>query len=205
MSRRELSTIGQQDKQAYMFSGATSDSASSECLSSTPEIQAVVVLLQRRGWAFLNVVGKSMFPWIRPRDLLFLRRAALAEIERGEVIVFARNGVLCVHRVLLAVADTQGREVTPALIAKGDAVADRDEPVTAAELLGKVEFVYRRNREIRISTGWRRYFGKLLAFVSPLTPYGRPVITKLNRMITGSEVLPMLRVEADRPPEHSAD
>ena len=146
-----------------------------------------------------------MFPWIRPRDLLFLRRVALTEIERGEVVVFARNGVLCVHRVLLAVADTQGREVAPALIAKGDAVADRDEPVTAAELLGKVEFVYRRNREINISTGWRRYLGKLLALVSPMTSLWRPAASRLNHMVVRCELFPVSRVEAHRSVEHSAD
>lgn len=192
------------DKQAHLFPELSVGSHPSVHSSSDRSTREVRDLLQRRGWAFLKISGKSMFPWIRPRDLVLLRRASVAAISRGDVIVFAKNVTLCMHRVLLLTrASTE--DAQPVLITKGDAVADRDDPVLATEVLGKVEFVYRRNREIRISTGWRRYLGKLLALASPSTKWWKPAASRLSHVVARCELFPVSPVETQRSSEHSAD
>jgi signal peptidase I len=161
--------------------------------------------IQEKGWAFLKVSGKSMFPWIRERDVVFLRRARMDTIASGDVIVFEKNGLLCMHRVLTVNGNPGEPNDNVALITKGDATADADAPVSSQEFRGKVEFIYRRHREIGIATGWRKLFGKFLAFISPATRWWKPAATFLNRDAVRCEVLVTPTIEAHRPSGQSAD
>lgn len=160
--------------------------------------------IQKKGWAFLKVSGKSMFPWIREDDIVFLRRVALQDIVRGDVVVFERNSVLCVHRVLSVKSEAHAAENDGALITKGDATADADAPIFPDEFRGKVEFIYRRKREIQIARGWRKYFGKFLAVVSPAVRCWRP-LTTMGREASRCEVRGVPHIEVHRSIENSAD
>ena len=145
-----------------------------------------------------------MFPWICEKDVVFLRRVRVADVVPGDVVVFERNGALCMHRVLSADSGAAEAGAHVALITKGDATADLDGPVSTDEFRGKVEFVYRRNREIGIDRGWRKLFGNFLAFVSPATRWWRPVASMLSRS-TRCEPLGVQAIEVRRPSENSVD
>jgi len=132
---------------------------------------AVIGMLQSKGRAFLKVAGKSMFPWFRPRDIVFFRRADFKFLSRGDVVVFERDGRLCMHRVLSLRISGDRESGSSSAITKGDAVADADEPISAREFRGKVEFLYRKGREIRLELLGRRLFGKFLATISPATRF----------------------------------
>jgi hypothetical protein len=160
--------------------------------------------IQKKGWAFLRVSGKSMFPWIRPDDLVFLRRVRPDDVARGDVIVFEKSGTLCVHRVLSLQSGAAG-ESAVAFITKGDATTDADDAVSSAEFHGKVEFVYRRNREIRIATGWRKYFGKFLAFMSPATRWWKPASSVLMGDAARCELPSIANVETRHSAGNSSD
>lgn len=160
--------------------------------------------MQKKGWAFLRVSGKSMFPWIRPDDLVFLRRARPEDVTRGDVIVFEMGGALCVHRVL-SLQNNSAANGGLAFITKGDATADADDVVSSAEFHGKVEFVYRRNREIRIAAGWRKYFGKFLAFISPATRWWKPPSSVFQGGAARCELRGLPTIEARRSAENSSD
>ncbi|MFZ0638878.1 MAG: signal peptidase I [Candidatus Acidiferrales bacterium] len=191
--------------QARLFDELPVDARPSRPLTSDRSVVELAQAIQERGWAFLKVSGKSMFPWIREEDIVFLRRTRMKDVARGDVIVFEKSGTLCVHRVLSVQGDLAEGGMDVALITKGDATADSDEPLAADEFRGKVEFVYRRNREIRIARGWRKYLGRFLAFVSPAASWWRPATSLLNREATRCEPLGVPRFEAHRPSEHSAD
>ncbi len=191
--------------QAHLFEGLPVEASPSRLLASDRSTVELAQAIQEKGWAFLKVSGKSMFPWIREEDIVFLRRAKIKDIARGDVIVFEKSGTLCVHRVLSVDGNAAEGGTDVALITKGDATADSDEPVAADEFRGKVEFVYRRNREIKIARGWRKYLGRFLAFVSPATPWWRPATSLLDREAARCKLLGVPRFEVHRPSEHSAD
>lgn len=197
--------IEESHAQAHLFEGLPIDARPSPALTSDQSTAELAQAIQRRGWAFLKVSGKSMFPWIREGDIVFLRHAKIKDIAPGDVIVFEKSGTLCVHRVLSVDGDAAQEGADFALITKGDATADSDEPVAAEEFRGKVEFVYRRNREIGIARGWRKYLGRFLAFVSPALPWWRPAASLLNRDAARCEPLGVPRFEVHRSSEHSAD
>lgn len=190
--------------QAHLFDGAPAAHSEVETLSPGRGAADVADVFTSRGWAFLKVSGKSMFPWIRQGDIVFLRHVAMRDVSRGDVIVFERNGTLCVHRVLSLNPAEAAHINGKALITKGDAAADADAPVFADEFRGKVEYIYRRNREIQIARGWRRLFGKLLAIISPAVPWWRSVAS-IGRDAARCELRGVSQVQIHRSSENSAD
>ncbi len=146
--------------------------------------------IREKGWAFLRVSGKSMFPLIWENDIVFVRHAKMASMVRGDLAAFETNGVLCVHRVLSVIKGDDAEAIS--LTTKGDGTAEKDNPVFATAFRGKVEFVYRGNREIRVASGWRGYLGKLMALMSPALGWSKLHALRVN---TGS-----MRNEAVSPP-----
>ena len=99
----------------------------------------VARLVLNRGAACVRVFGSSMLPWICPGDVLVIRRADMRAISPGEVVLFAREGRLFIHRVVRRYA----AETEAFLVTKGDAVAHTDGPVFQAEFLGRVALIHR--------------------------------------------------------------
>ncbi|MHB8541511.1 MAG: S24 family peptidase [Candidatus Acidiferrales bacterium] len=167
--------MGTQGKSAFVVSdliapGVFQDGAAPR-YSTESGASAVAGILQSKGRAFLKVAGKSMFPWFRPRDIVFVRRADFKSLSCGDVVVFERNGCLCMHRVLSLRISGDRESGSLSAITKGDAVADADEPISAREFRGKVEFLYRNGSEIGLESLGRRLFGKFLAVISPASRF----------------------------------
>jgi len=167
--------VGTQGKSALVVSdfiapGAFQDGAAPR-YSTKIGASAIAGILQSKSRAFLKVAGKSMFPWFRPGDVVFVRRADFKSLSCGDVVVFERNGCLCMHRVLSLRISGDRESGSLSAITKGDAVADADEPISAREFRGKVEFLYRNGREIRLESLGRRLFGKFLATISPASRF----------------------------------
>jgi signal peptidase I len=103
------------------------------------KLDLVAEVLTSFGQARLPVTGSSMFPCLRPGDLLEIRRPA-GVIQTGDVVVFERHGRLVVHRVIGCAGDL--------LITRGDRLRHPDAPVSAAAILGCVSSIERRGRHI---------------------------------------------------------
>ena len=101
-------------------------------------------LLRSVGEAQLAVSGGSMLPSLWPGDILEIHRVPEEEVSKGDVVVFARQNRLIVHRVTQITR--QGDRMT--VITRGDRSARADAPVSANELLGKVRSVRRGDRVI---------------------------------------------------------
>jgi signal peptidase I len=190
--------------QANLFEKASAEDSQPQRPFRERNAAEVAEAIRNRGWAFLKVSGKSMFPSIREDDIIFLRRVAMQGIVRGDVVVFERNNTLCVHRVLSMNPAATAAVNGGALITKGDATADADAPVLPDAFRGKVEFVYRRNRELQIARGWRKYFGRFLAIISPAVPWWRP-IAAIGRDAARGELRGVSQIQVRRSSENSAD
>jgi signal peptidase I len=105
----------------------------------TVKLDLAAEVLASFGQARLPVTGSSMFPCMRPGDLLEIRRPSAA-IQTGDVVVFERHGRLVVHRVVDRTGDL--------LITRGDRLRHPDAPVSAAAILGCVTAIERRGRPI---------------------------------------------------------
>ena len=76
------------------------------------------------------VQSGSMEPTLYKYDLVFAKRVSENEIQKDDIVVYKRNGVKYVHRV---VSCENGAYVT-----QGDANNVPDEPITYADIEGKV-------------------------------------------------------------------
>jgi len=103
-----------------------------------------IEVLRSLGEARLAVGGASMLPSIWPGDVLEIHRVAAADLAPGDILVFARENRLVVHRVLRVNGETDG----VVLITRGDCSPRADSPISAEELLGRVRAIRRGHRNI---------------------------------------------------------
>lgn len=97
-------------------------------------------VLRRFGILRLRVTGRSMLPSIWPGDILLIHRRDIRQVFPGNIVLFSREGQLIAHRIV-AMLDTPEN---PGLLTQGDSLSLPDSPVSSAELLGKVAFIFHR-------------------------------------------------------------
>lgn len=135
---------------------AASDSSRNLCKHNL-----ALEVLRTTGTLRLTAFGYSMLPSIWPGEILTVKAKSLDQIQRGDVVLFTREGRLFIHRNL-------GQTKTLLelrLRTRGDAMPHPDEPVSAYELLGRIESVERDSQEVPVPacTLARRCAGLLLA------------------------------------------
>jgi Peptidase S24-like len=105
------------------------------------DVGALITDTLRRGVAVeFAVTGTSMTPLLRPGDVLTVAPAAAAELARGDVALFTRDGALTAHRVI----------ATAPLVTRGDACRGADGEIAAACVLGRVVAFRRRGVRVRL-------------------------------------------------------
>ncbi len=113
-------------------------------------------VLQSNGMLRLGVTGSSMLPALWPGDVVTL--AATADPRIGEIVLFQRGDQFVIHRVI-RVASLPGQIIT-----RGDSMGDRDHPIAASEVLGRVVSVRRGPHEFSVVTKqapWQKSLGFL--------------------------------------------
>lgn len=102
-------------------------------------------VLRSFGTLRLEVTGLSMLPSVWPGDILFIERCGMPDIAAGHVIVFVRQGKLVTHRVVCM----KDAGKVPYAITRGDGLSSSDDPVSPAELLGRVRHILRGGEFVR--------------------------------------------------------
>jgi len=115
--------------------------------------------LRVSGRLWLRVRGTSMLPWLRPGDTVVVHPGGTSELGRGDLVVFARRGILVTHRVIQTRDKPEGMQ----LVTKGDACQDADDPIQKDELLGRVVRILRGKRCLHLDTARQRFKGALVA------------------------------------------
>jgi signal peptidase len=164
--------------------------ATSNCtgLEQHSSIEQVAAALRARGRLCLTVLGSSMFPWLRPGDILWVCCTSFDRLSPGMVVLFAREGKLIVHRVIRKQATASG----PALLTKGDCVPHTDAPVLPQEILGRVVWIQRGRRQIDLDSSPQRFRGLLLARVSPFARFWFPAARKAKRLLIAAGMTPQV-------------
>jgi signal peptidase I len=139
-----------------------------------------------RGFACLRALGGSMFPWIRPGDLLFVRKCQFDAVSSGDVILFEQNGRYFAHRVLGRMSAPHLRNPSHEnsfLVTKGDALDGNDPPVTSSCFLGRVIRIHRRRSHIDLQSLSRILLGRILARLSPQSALFYRPMRKAKRLL----------------------
>jgi signal peptidase I len=132
--------------------------------SSLNSAATIAEQIRTNGSVCLRVYGMSMFPWIRPGDLVFVRRCEFSTVRPGDVVLYERDERYFVHRVL------EKAHAGNALISKGDSLDGTDGPVLAEQFLGRAIRLHRRQRHIDLQSLAHVVLGRVLARLSPASP-----------------------------------
>jgi len=117
------------------------------------------------GRACLRVQGSSMLPWVRPGDVVFAERAACDEVRCGDVVLFARDGRLFVHRLV----EKRGGHL-PEIVTKGDAHRHADSSLSGGDILGRIVWIHRGRKSIHLDS---RFHSALAPFLSLLSRHSK--------------------------------
>jgi signal peptidase len=117
---------------------------------------------RRFGSLQLLVRGSSMVPAVRPGDVLHVKHSEVADLSKGDIVVFRRAGRLIAHRAVRA----PGKFGKGLLVTQGDRVQRKDAPISGSELLGRVLAIERNGERTnpRSRFDWsQRAMGRLLS------------------------------------------
>jgi hypothetical protein len=122
-------------------------------------------------------VGWSMLPAVWPGDILEVERIS-DPVCVGDVVVVARDGKLCGHRVISIAGDREN----PQWITQGDALPQADRPVSATELLGRVAYLSRAGKRVAVPAKLN-VIQQLVAKVVRRSVFAGRVLAYLHRML----------------------
>ena len=100
-------------------------------------------LLKSNQDVIIEVGGYSMYPSLKPRDLITIRRIEKDQLEIGDIIVFNKGNKWIAHRIRKAYFDDGKRF----FITKGDSCKTEDLPVNELNVVAKV-IAFSRKGEI---------------------------------------------------------
>jgi signal peptidase I len=116
-------------------------------VSPAPEFSAVTADLLRAGHPVrFRATGRSMAPTIREGERITCHPVDPAAARRGDILLYHTGRGVIAHRVVAVRREAAG--LTFHL--RGDACATADQPVAAAQVLGRVTAVERRGREVSL-------------------------------------------------------
>ena len=115
-------------------------------ISSVKACRLVAESVRVCGGVRLPAVGTSMVPAIHPGDVLSIRPVDPKEVSLGDIVVYAREQVLVVHRIVRTSAGSS----EPYLVTRGDRLLRDDGPILPGELLGRVASIERKNQRVKV-------------------------------------------------------
>lgn len=135
-------------------------------------------VLHEWGKLSVQVLGASMLPAIWPGDILSVDRAEAAELEPGELVVYAWDGIPVVHRVV--------ENEAAGLITRGDSVDWNDPPVSPSQVMGRVVSIRRGGAEFAPKRMASRP-QELLGFLVRRSPRFKGLLLKLYALLLRPE------------------
>ena len=97
---------------------------------------------RRFGEVRVKVTGSSMIPAVWPGDVITARHRELAELQRGQIVLYQREGRMIAHRII----SIQGMNV----VTRGDALQHEDPSIGDREIVGEVVYVLRNGRPVQL-------------------------------------------------------
>jgi hypothetical protein len=119
--------------------------------------------IAKKGSITLKCRGRSMGYSVRDGDFMEVHYIPHEDIGLGDIVLFMKQDTLLSHRVIKVVRKKSGVQ----FVVKGDALLDIEGNIQESEIIGRVEKVRRKGREIVFSER-NRIFRVLIAWYSSL-------------------------------------
>ena len=109
-----------------------------------------------------HVFSRSMFPSIRPQDLICVRKANIDEINLGAVVVIRRGNSWVVHRIVRVFQENNSKSI----LTKGDNNSFADSVNDDLSRIGIVIGLYRKDNWINYTCLWSNVGALFLVILS---------------------------------------
>ena len=106
-------------------------------------------VLEKDGCLRFRALGGSMFPFIRPGDIITAKPIPPENLTIGQVLFYYKDGIFFAHRL-------KGRSSNSLMITRGDNLPFNDNFITPSEVLGKIVMIERRGKKIDMESGLMR-------------------------------------------------
>jgi signal peptidase I len=114
---------------------------------------AIVVDALARGVAVrFRAEGESMYPAIRSGEIIHVAPLSSDDVRIGDVLLCRQGSRVLVHRLVAITNPGEERHFH----LRGDAKGGCDRPISATDIIGRVDAVYRDAREIRLDAWSQR-------------------------------------------------
>jgi hypothetical protein len=134
----------------------------------------------------LRVSGPSMSPFILDKDIVFIQRAALADLRIGTVVAYRTDGgAIVVHRVLGFIT-RRGRTT---MKVRGDASDGAFTLVGPEAVMGRIVAVQRGRRLFAVDTWYWRAIGFLWGRLNPVGVFLLPSYNLPRKLAAGTLLL----------------
>lgn len=131
--------------------------------------------LHKNGWIDLPATGDSMFPLIKKEELCRFIPCNPHTLGKGDIVLFwTGDGRLVAHRFYY-IKMVEGE---PYFLFKGDTNLGFDEPISEGQIIGKLEFIQKNERIVKVAELQPYLWGKLILTFPILS---RLLRTYLNR------------------------
>jgi len=96
-----------------------------------------------------RALGGSMFPFIRPGDIITAKPITPENLTIGQVLFYYKDGNFFAHRL----KEKSGNSL---MITRGDNLPFNDNFITPSEVLGKIVMIERKGKKIDMESGLMR-------------------------------------------------
>jgi signal peptidase I len=120
-----------------------------------------------------RALGGSMFPLIRPGDIITAKPIPVENLTVGQVLFYCKNGKLFVHRLKEKSRDRL-------MVTRGDNLPFNDHFITPSEVLGKIVMIERKGKKIDMESGFMRWVNWTVARI--------PIYWIIRSMLFGTRI-----------------
>lgn len=129
--------------------------------------------LQKRQEVVIPCKGTSMLPFIRnAKDKVLLTPISKPkeELQKGDIILFKINDRYILHRFLSFNSKKSNPDMLIAEI-MGDGILKNKEFCPMEHILGKVKYIYKKNRTIDPNSNYQRFLWRIWYIFKPFRRY----------------------------------
>ena len=127
-------------------------------------------VIEERGELVYTHVGASMYPLLKPRDLLIIK-AVDRKPRRLDIVLYKRDsGKYVLHRILKVRKDDY--------VISGDNCLDKEEGITDRHIFGMLTDIVRNGRTVSVYSFGKRVYAHLWCDIF----FIRPIIFRLRKL-----------------------
>ena len=135
-------------------------------------------ILQSDGVFISTTSGVSMYPMLRDRRDTIVVTTTKERLKKYDVALYKRGDSYVLHRVIKVLPDSY--------VIRGDNCLSKEYGITDADVLGKLNSFYRKEKEINMNGAAYKLYSRLTVAFHPLVSFKLKLTARIRRKGRGN-------------------